>query len=91
MHAVVSMAKCNTTQAERSRPVAENKRQKGRNIITAAEVQKLLRVCANMPDRLTATRAKALVLDNIKTGKSFVSRLEPCSVQRRYLREVWLS
>ncbi len=57
MDEVVSMAKCDSTQAERSRPVDENKRQKDRNIITAAEVQKLLRVCADMPDRLTAARA----------------------------------
>jgi len=71
MHAVVSMAKCDSTQAVRSRPVDENKREMDRNIITAAEVQKLLRVCADMPDRLTAARAKELLLVNILTGESF--------------------
>lgn len=71
MHAVVSLAKCESTQAERSRPVDENKREMDRNIITAAEVQKLLRVCSDMPDRVTAARAKALLLVNILTGESF--------------------
>ena len=43
MQAVVTQAKRDSTLAERCRPVDENKRQMDRNIITAAELQKLLR------------------------------------------------
>ncbi len=53
-----------------------------RNIITAADLQKLLRVCADMPDRLTAARAKALLLVNILTDESSCIALvtTPCSM-----------
>lgn len=63
MHAVVSMAKCDSAQAERSRPVDENKRQMDRNIITSADLQEMLKVCADMPDRSAASRAKALIFN----------------------------
>jgi len=85
LHAVVSMAKCDSAQAERSRPVDENKRQMDRNIITSADLQEMLRVCSDMPDRSTATRAKALILTNIQTGESFVLRSHPHSIQNHSL------
>ncbi|DBB13430.1 TPA: hypothetical protein ACH3X3_005160 [Trebouxia sp. C0006] len=71
LHAVVSTAKRDSAQAERSWPVNEDNKQMARNIVTAAVLQKVLRVCADMPNRLTAARAKALVLANIKTACSF--------------------
>ncbi len=70
LHAVVSTAKRDSAQAERSWPVDEDNKQMARNIVTAAVLQKVLRVCADMPNRLTAARAKALVLANIQTGES---------------------
>ncbi len=83
MHAVVTKAKKDRVQAVRSRPVNENKMEMNRNIITSADLQELLKVCAVMPDRLTAARAKALILVNVLTGEPIASQSWLTSDQRR--------
>lgn len=57
MHHVVAKARKDSAVAARSRPVNGNRKRMDRSIISSADLQKLLRVCADMPDRLAAARA----------------------------------
>ncbi|KAL0022566.1 hypothetical protein WJX77_004451 [Trebouxia sp. C0004] len=52
----------------RSRPVDENRKQMDRSVISSDDLQELLRVCADTPDRLAATRAAALIKASLLTG-----------------------
>ena len=67
---MVTKASKDSARAARSRPVDENKQQMDRSIITSADLQELLRACAEMPDHLAATRATALIKVNLLTGES---------------------
>lgn len=70
LHNVITKARKENAHAARSRPVDENKKQMDRSIISSAELQKLLRVGADMPDRLAAARATALIKVSLLTGES---------------------
>ena len=65
----VSEARKDSAHAALTRPVDEDKSCQDRSIITSAELQELLRVCADMPDRLKAARAEALLTVNVMTGE----------------------
>ncbi len=65
----VSQARKDSALAARSRPVDENKKQMDRSIISSADLQELLRVCADMPDRLAAARAAAVIKTSRLTGE----------------------
>lgn len=65
----VSKAKNDSAHAALTRPVDGDKSCQDRNIITSAELQELLRVCADKPDRLKAARAEALLAVNVMTGE----------------------
>ncbi|DBA65693.1 TPA: hypothetical protein ACH3X2_000740 [Trebouxia sp. C0005] len=65
----VSEARKDSAHAALTRPVDEDQSCQDRNIITSAELQELLRVCADMPDRLKAARAEALLAVNLMTGE----------------------
>ena len=69
MAKVVSEARKDSAQAALTRPLDEDKSCQDRNIITSAELQELLRVCAVMPVRLKAARAEALLAVNVLTGE----------------------
>ena len=68
MHNVVTKARKDSAQAARSRAVNENRKEGDRGIISSADLQELLRVCADMPDRLAAARATALIMTSRLTG-----------------------
>ena len=70
MHNVVTKARKDSAQAARSRAVNENRKEVDRGIISSADLQELLRVCADMPDRLAAARATALIMTSRLTGES---------------------
>ena len=70
LHNVITKARKENAHAARSRPVDENKKQMDRSIISSAELQKLLRVGADMPDRMAAARATALIKVSLLTGES---------------------
>ena len=55
----VSEARKASAHAALTRPVDEDKSCQDRNIITSAELQELLKVCADMPDRLQAARGRS--------------------------------
>ena len=65
----VSEANKASAHAALTRPVDEDRSCQDRSIITSAELQELLRVCAGMPDRLKAARAEALLAVNVMTGE----------------------
>ena len=65
----VSEARKASAHAALTRPVDEDRSFQDRNIITLAELQELLRVCADMRDRLKAARAEALLAVNMMTGE----------------------
>ena len=64
----VSEARKDSALAARSRPVDENKKLMDRSIVSSADLQELLRVCADMPDRLAAARAAAVIKTSQLTG-----------------------
>ena len=70
MHNVVTKARKDSAQAARSRAVNENRKEVDKGIISSADLQELLRVCADMPDRLAAARATALIMTSRLTGES---------------------
>ena len=63
----VSEARKASADAALTCPVDEDRSCQDRSIII--EQQELLRVCANMPDRLKAARAEALLAVNSMTGE----------------------
>ena len=69
LHNVVTKSRKDSAIAARSRPVNENKKRMDSGIITSADLQELLRVCADMPDRLAAARATALINTSRLTGE----------------------
>lgn len=69
MHNVVTKARKTSAQAARSRPADENKKQMDRSIISSADLEELLTVCASMPDRVAAARATALIKTSRLTGE----------------------
>ena len=77
----VSEARKASAHAALTRPVDEDKSCQDRNIITSAELQELLRVCADMPDRLQAARAEALLAVNVMTGERSALQTWLCAVQ----------
>ncbi|DBB07149.1 TPA: hypothetical protein ACH3X1_011720 [Trebouxia sp. C0004] len=70
MHNVITKASKDSAHAARSPPVDENRKQMDRSIISSDDLQELLRVCADTPDRLVATRAAALIKASLLTGES---------------------
>lgn len=78
LHNVITKVSKDSALAARSRPVDENKKQMDRSIISSADLQELLRVCADMPDRLAATRATALIKVSLLTGESPKLHSLPC-------------
>lgn len=77
----VSEARKASAHAALTRPVDEDKSCQDRNIITSPELQELLRVCADMPDRLQAARAEALLAVNVMTGERSALQTWLCAVQ----------
>lgn len=77
----VSEAKKASAHAALTRPVDEDKSCQDRNIITPAELRELLRVCADMPDRLKAARAEALLAVNVMTGERSALQTWLCTVR----------
>ncbi|KAL0029368.1 hypothetical protein WJX77_002499 [Trebouxia sp. C0004] len=69
MHNVITKASKDSAHAARSPPVDENRKQMDRSIISSDDLQELLRVCADTPDRLVATRAAALIKASLLTGE----------------------
>lgn len=67
---MVTKASKDSAHVARSRSVDENKKLLDRSMISSDDLQELLRVCADMPDRLAATRATALIKVSLLTGES---------------------
>ena len=82
----VSEARKASADAALTRPVDEDRSCEDRSIITSAELQQLLRVCAGMPDRLKAARAEALLAVNVMTGERSALQIWLCAVQSSCLR-----
>lgn len=66
---MVTKARKDSAQASRSRPVNQNRKEMDRGIISSADLEELLRVCADIPDRMAAARAIALIMTSRLTGE----------------------
>ena len=67
---VVTTDRTDSAIAARSHLVKENNKRMDRSFISSADLHKLLRVCADMPDRFATARATALINTSRLTSES---------------------